>query len=239
MKSSFIIVILTVFTIIFSGCASAPVAQAPVAKAVEKANPATIDFGDYWTGTIRLVKEKNSDLGTKAVARFYSEWTMGESAGIVYPQSFAASDNGNAVEMEFKWDNGGVIESGTYDVEVDVDGMPGSGTIKNLQLEKGMEYEVYISFKAAKVDIVMETDGDDIFVYPAGTYDKYESLGRLDNIPEELLINHINSYNDNNAIWWLIPAGIPLDVYRTHSNGDSEWYKGFTAVPESFVKDFK
>lgn len=138
--------------------------------------------------------------------------------------------------MNFLWDNGGNIEAGVYDVLVDVDGMPGTGTIKNLKLENKTGYNVYISFRAAKIDIPMETDGDDIFVYPAGTRDKYEKLGRLDNIPEDLLINHVNSYNDNNPIWKLIPAGVPLDILRTFSNGDSKWFTDYTAVPESFIK---
>ncbi len=236
-KREFLFFIPAVFVILLAGCASAPKEQAPPApKAAEKITPAVIDFGDYWKGTIRLEEEKDPDLGTNASARFYSEWTKGEGAGIVYPKSFTSSATGDAVEMDFKWENGGVIEGGTYDVVVDVDGMPGRGTIKNLKLEKGTEYKVYISFKAAKIDIPMKTDGDDIFIYPAGTKEKYEKLGRLDNIPDDLLINHVNSYNDNNDIWWLIPAGIPLDIYRTYSDGRSEWITGFTAVPESFVK---
>ncbi len=236
MKKMFLFFVTAVF--IFAGCATSPQPQAPPAqKTVKKEAPAVIDFGNYWKGTVRLEEEKgSSDLGTKAVARFYSEWTRGEGAGNVYPKSFTEPATGNTVKMDFKWDNGGVIEGGTYDVVVDVDGMPGKGTIKNLQLKKGIEYNVYISFKAAKIDIPMKTDGDDIFVYPAGTKKKYESLGRLNNIPKDLLINHINSYNENNAIWWLIPAGIPLDIFRTYSNGKSEWITNFTAVPESFVK---
>jgi hypothetical protein len=97
-------------------------------------------------------------------------------------------------------------------------------------------YNVYILFKAAKIDILLETDGDDIFVFPSGTYDKYEDLGRLDNIPEELTITHVSSYTERNPIYWLIPAGIPLDVLRTYSNGESKWVKDYIATPESFIK---
>ncbi len=241
MKKTLVLIILTISIFIFTGCASAPVTapDAPAPKKIEKINPATIDFGQYWTGTIRMKEKSKSDMGSDAEARFYSEWTMGEDAGNVYPKSFTGSNTGNEVKMDFRWDNGGDIPAGIYDVIVDIDGMPGTGTVKNLKLDKGTSYKVYISFNAAKIDINFETDGDDLFVYPAGTHDKYETLGRLDNIPEELLINHINSYTEGNAIWWLIPAGIPLDILRTYSNGDSKWFKDYTAKPESFIKDLK
>ncbi len=218
-----------------SGCSSAPEAQAPaVSNAAEQENPVTIDFGSSWTGNVRIEKEPLSESGV--TARFYSEWTLGESAGNVYPKGFTLVETGSAAEMNFRWDNGGDIEAGIYDVLVDVDGIPGKGTIKNLKLDDKTEYTVYISFSAAYIDIPLETDGDDIFMFPAGTHDKYENLGRLDDIPEELLINHINSYNDNNPIWKLIPAGVPLDILRTYSNGKSEWITDYTAVSESFIK---
>ncbi len=236
MKKQVFLIFITVVIIALAGCASAPAAAQ---KPVKKVNPVTIDFGPYWTGTIRMGKKANPDLGNNAEARFNSEWTPGENAGNVYPKKFTESSTGNEVKMNFRWDNGGDIPAGTYNVVVDLDGMPGKGTIKNLTLKKSMEYEVYISFKAAKVDINFKTDGDDLFVYPAGTHDKYEKLGRLDNIPEKLIINHINSYTERNPIYWLIPAGIPLDILRTFSNGDAKWFTGYTAVPESFIKKFQ
>jgi hypothetical protein len=186
---------------------------------------------------VKTVEESNSD--SYATARFESEWTAGEGAGIVYPQKFVSVDTGEEVNMDFRWDNGGEIPEGTYDVFVSVDGMPGEGWIRNLQLKAGTEYDVVLFFNAAKVDMVFETDGDDLYVYPSGIFDKYEALGRLDDIPDELSLNHINSYDGSNSIWWLIPAGIPLDVVRYHSDGTVERYPGFTAIPESFVKSFE
>ncbi|RKX88396.1 MAG: hypothetical protein DRP59_12285 [Spirochaetes bacterium] len=236
MKKTSVITFLAILVLVIAGCASAPT-SAPAAP--EAKVSATIDFGPYWTGTVRMEKESNTGLKDNAEAVFYSEWTMGESAGNVYPKSFTSTVTGSEEQMDFLWDKGGDIKAGIYDVVVDVDGMPGTGTIKNLELKKGTEYNIYLSFNAAKVAIDFQTDGDDLYVYPAGTYSKYEDLGRLDNIPEELLINHINSYNENNAIWWLIPAGVPLDIYRTHSNGDAEWFKDYTAKPESFIKNFE
>lgn len=238
MKKCLLLVIITVFMIIFAGCASAPQTEAPstVSEPVKQVNPVTIDFGPFWTGTVRMDKESASDLEDNAQARFKSEWTLGEYAGNVYPKSFTLSSTGESVEMDFRWDNGGDIHEGTYDAVVDIDGMPRTGTIKNLNLDKGTVYTVYISFNAAKIDISLETDGDDIFVYPEGTYDKYENLGRLDNIPEELLINHVSSYTERNQIYWLIPAGVPLDILRTFSNGDAKWFKSYSAAPESFIK---
>ena len=238
MKKCLLLVIVTVFIIIFAGCASVPQTEAPstVSEPLKQVDPVTIDFGPFWTGTVRLDKKSDSDLGDKARVRFESEWTLGESAGNVYPKSFTLSSTGESVEMDFLWDSGGDIHEGTYDAVVDIDGMPGTGTIKNLKFEKGTAYNAYISFNAAKIDISLETDGDDIFVYPEGTYDKYENLGRLDNIPEELLINHVSSYTERNQIWWLIPAGIPLDILRTFSNGDAKWFKDYSATPESYIK---
>jgi hypothetical protein len=240
MKKYLLLVVITVFIILFAGCASAPQTEAPstVSEPVKQVNPATIDFGPFWTGTVRLDKESDPDLADKARVQFKSEWTLGESAGIVYPKSFTSSSTGESVEMDFLWDIGGDIQGGIYDAVVDIDGLPGTGTIKNLKLDKGTAYNVYISFKAAKIDIPLETDGDDIFVYPEGTYDKYENLGRLDNIPEELLINHVSSYTERNQIYWLIPAGVPLDILRTFSKGDAKWLKGYSAAPESFIKQF-
>jgi len=148
-------------------------------------------------------------------------------------------DTGEEVNMDFRWDNGGEIPEGTYDVFVSIDGLPGDGWIRNLSLKSGTGYEVIIFFNAAKIDMVFETDGDDLVVYPSGTFKKYEDLGRLDDIPDDLILNHINSYNDNNQIWWLIPAGIPVDVVRYHSDGSVERYPDFTATPESFVKSFE
>ncbi len=233
-----VLIMAAVFVTVLAGCASAPTATtaAPAVKKAVQTVPVTIDFGANWKGTVRFEKKADTGLGDKAEARFYSEWTLGENAGNVYPKSFTDSSSGSAVAMNLKWDNGGDIAAGTYDAVVDVDGMPRTGTIKNLALKKGTDYKVIISFNAAKVDIKFKTDGDDLFVYPAGTYNKYKKLGRLDNIPEKLLINHINSYTENNAIWWLIPAGIPLDILRTYSSGDAKWFTDYTAVPESFIK---
>ncbi len=232
MKQQLIFISIAILILSFVGCVSAPVSK-PMAKKVEA--PA-IDFGDYWTGKVRIEKKVDSGLGTKACVRFYSEWTRGEGAGIVYPKSFTVVETGDTVELDSKWENGGCIEGGVYDVVVDVDGMPGTGTIKNLKLNKGKSYNVYVCFNAALVTIPFKTDGDDLFVYPGGTFDKYEKLGRLDNIPDDLVLNHINSYNDNNPIWKLIPAGVPLDILRTYSNGDSKRIKNFVAVPESAIK---
>ncbi len=241
MKKKIFVISSIVFIIIIAGCTSVPSKNttAPEVKETVHTSPATIDFGSIWTGVIRMEKETKTDLGDNAEAQFYSEWTLGENAGNVYPKVFTSSKMGNNGNMEFLWDNGGVIKAGTYDVVVDIDGMPGTGTVKNLKLEKGIVYNVYISFNAAKIDVNLETDNDDIYVYPSGTYDKYKGLGRLDGIPEELLISHVNSYTEKNQIYWLIPAGIPIEIFRTYSNGDSKWFKDFTASPESFVRQFQ
>lgn len=235
MKKIFILLVTGV--IIFAGCTSTP--TEPGAPVVQKAavpeNPAAIDFGPYWTGTIRMEKEADSGLGENAEARFDSEWTSGEDAGNVYPKQFTLSNTEESVAMNFRWDDGGDIPAGTYDAVVDIDGMPGTGKITNLKLDKGTSHKIYIVFKAAKINISLETDGDEIYVYPAGVYAKYKGLGRLNNIPKEVLINHFSSYTENNAIWWLIPAGIPLDIHQTHSDGTEQWITDYTAIPESFV----
>ncbi len=238
MKKYLLLIIITVSIIMLSGCASTPQKEAPskISEPVKQVNPTTIDFGPFWTGTVRMDKKSDSDLGGKAQVRFESEWTLGEYAGNVYPKSFTLSSTGESVEMDFRWDNGGDINEGTYDVIVNIDGIPSTGAIKNLKLDNGTVYNLYISFNAAKIDIPLETDGDEIFVYPEGTYDKYENLGRLDNIPDELLINHVSSYTERNQIYWLIPAGIPLEILRTYSNGDAKWFKDYSAVPESYIK---
>ena len=222
-------------------CASVQEPQAqPEQKPAVKVNPASIDFGDYWKGTIIVKNEESKpDLGDLSEVIFYSEWTLGEKAGNVYPKKFTDVSTGQEVEMGFKWDSGGDIPSGVYNALVDIDGLPGRGTIKNLELKKSTYSEVIIHFVAAQIEIPLETDGDNIYVYPAGTKDKYEQLGRLDDIPDEIAINELSSYSENNGIWWLIPADVPLDIYRTYSNGDSEWITNFVAVPESKVKDFK
>jgi len=239
MKKLVFVIISVLFVFIFSGCVSAPKEPVSVIQTVKEVSKTTIDFGSYWTGTIRLEKEVQSDLGDNSQVRFYSEWTLGESAGNVYPKKFTSIDGGDEEKMASNWDNGGDINAGTYSVLVDIDGMPRIGTINNLKLDKGIVYNVYILFKAAKLDVQLETDGDDIFIFPSGTHDKYEDLGRLDNIPGELTINHVNSYTERNPIYWLIPAGIPLDVLRTYSNGESTWFKDYIATPESFIKQLQ
>ncbi len=218
-------------------CSSSPTpVTTPKTKQSEKVSPVVIDFGPYWKGTIRLEKKAKPNLGNNAEVKFYSEWTLGEKAGNVYPKKFTLSNSGKEVKMNFLWDHGGDIPSGTYDVVVNIDGMPGTGSIKNLKLEKGTFYNLFIVFKAAKIDITLKTDGDEIIVYPAGTYDKYKKLGRLDNIPKQVEINHLSSYTERNPIYWLIPADIPLDILWKHSNGDIRWFKNYKATPESFIK---
>ena len=75
MKKQVFLIFITVVIIALAGCASAPAAKAPAAaqKPVKKVNPVTIDFGPYWTGTIRMGKKANPDLGNNAEARFNSE----------------------------------------------------------------------------------------------------------------------------------------------------------------------
>ncbi len=229
---------MVIFAFSFVGCSSPHnVKKAPtVPKSVKQLIPATIDFGEFWTGTIRIKTESKPSLKNKSEVRFSSEWTLGESAGIVYPKTFTLSKSGEEVKMDSLWDNGGTVPAGTYDIFVDIDGMPKTGTIKNLNLKKGVSYEVYLLFTAAKIDIPLQTDGDEILVYPAGIYSKYNSLGRLDNIPKEIAINSVSSYTENNPIYWLIPARIPLDVLRTTSSGETNWFTNYIATPESFVK---
>lgn len=224
--------------LILGACASKPVSKvsAPAAKAAQKASPVSIDFGPYWKGTVRVKETVKSDLGNNAEAKFNSEWTLGESAGNVYPKTFTLTNSGKTVKMNFLWDKGGDIPAGTYDAVVDIDGMPGSGKINNLKLSAGTAYDVYIDFNAAKIDIDLKTDGDEVIAYPQNTYEKYKKLGRLDNIPKELAINAVSSYTEKNAIYWLIPAGIPLDIVQKHSDGTEEWHTNFIATSESFIK---
>ncbi len=238
MKKKLMLIFSAILLLVIAGCTSAPtdVSVAPEVKTVENVQPITIDFGPYWIGTVRLEKESDSSLGDNAEARFSSEWTTGENAGNVYPREFTLSSTGKEAKMDFSWDNGGDIPADTYNALVDIDGLPGTGTIKNLKLEKGTAYEVYITFNAAKIDIQLETDGDEVIAYPPGTHDKYENLGRLDNIPDELAITAVSSYTERNAIYWLVPAGSPLDIVRKHSNGTEEWFTDYTAIPESFIK---
>jgi len=226
--------VVLLFAVAFTGCASVP--EPGPEKTPKRVYDAGVDFGKYWKGRVRVAKENDPALGSRAEVVFYSEWTRGETAGIVYPKTFKSVETGKTVEMDFKWDIGGEIEAGVYDVVVDVDGKPGKGRIRNLRVEGRKSYKVWVVFDAAKVDIEFENDGDDLFVYPAGTFDRYEKLGRIDDIPEDLLINHINSYTENNHIWKLIPAGVPLDVLRTYSNGKKERFRNFVAVPESSIK---
>jgi hypothetical protein len=236
MLKRFLIVLLPFFFL--AACSTAPVTEPQPAPEPEKpVSPAILDFGDYWTGTV-YTEESSSD-DTVATARFGCEWTRGEGAGNVYPKKFVSVETGEEVNMDFRWDNGGTIPEGTYDVFVSVDGLPGDGWIRNLNLKAGTGYEVVMFFSAAKIDISLETDGDDIMVYPSGTFTKYEQLGRLDDIPEEQIITWVNSYSENNAIWWLMPAGVPVDVAWHHSDGSVERYPDFSAVPESFVKSFQ
>ena len=192
--------------------------------------------GSIWIGTLRVKQEEKPGLGDKAEVRFYSEWSLGESAGNVYPKKFTVSATGTPVKLNSFWDNGGEIPAGTYDVVVDIDGMPKKGTLRKLKLEKGISYKIYIFFKAAKIDIPLAADGDQVVVFPAGTHDKYEKLGRLNNIPNELVINVVTSYTERNPIYWLMPAGVPVDVLRTFANGEAKWFVGYTAIPESFIK---
>ncbi|MEA1912187.1 MAG: hypothetical protein U9N32_11035, partial [Spirochaetota bacterium] len=202
---------------------------------VKAINPATVDFGQIWVGSIRNQKESDSDLSKGlAQAVFSSEWTIGESAGNVYPKKFVSVDTGNPVEMDFKWDDGGLIPSGTYDVFVSVDGLPGEGWIRNLNLSEKTDYEVFISFKAAKLNISLEGDGNNITVYPSGTHDKYDGLGRLNDIPGDIAVSMYSSYTDNNDIWWLVPAS-PVDIEFRHSDGNIDWFIDYTATPESFI----
>lgn len=217
-------------------CTSSPAVDTS-SKIVKEVNSASIDFNQLWLGTVRIKEKSDSSLGDQAEVVFYSEWTLGESAGIVYPKKITEAGTDKQVDMDFHWDNGGDITAGSYDVYVDIDGTIRTGIIKNLELSKGMSYEVYISFNAARIDISLETDGDNVVAYPAGTYTKYENLGRLDNIPDEIIINTVSSYTENNSIYWLIPAGKPLDILRTFSNGDEKWSLDYVPTPESFIKD--
>lgn len=233
MKNASVILVLI---LILAGCVSAPLpAPAPVAKSApvpEKAvEPATVDFDDLWIGVVRIKKESNND--NAAVAVFNSEWTLGENAGNVYPKKFVVSGTDKEVPMDFMWDSGGKIDPGVYDVYVDVDGLPGEGWIRNLKLDGKTAYEVYISFKAARFHISLN-DGDDVYVYPAGSYAKYEGLGRLDSIPEEILISSFSAYTENRDMYFLIPA-VPVDLRFKHTNGEIEWFKDYTPVPESFI----
>ena len=201
------------------------------------AQPATNHINSVWTGTVRSKQVAQPALGDKAEVVFYSEWTLGESAGNVYPKKFTLSDSGTVVKLDARWDNGGNIPAGTYDVNIDIDGMPRTGTLRKLQLEKGTAYKIYTVFNAAKIAIPLATDGDQVVIFPAGTHDKYEQLGRLNNIPNELVINAVSSYTEKNPIYWLMPAGIPVDILRTFSSGETKWFTNYTALPESFVKD--
>ncbi len=238
MRKMMIVNIFMAALLILGACASNPVSQvsAPAPKVTQKPSPVSIDFGPYWKGTVRVKETAKSDIGNNAEAQFNSEWTLGENAGNVYPKTFTLSNSGKTVKMNFLWDDGGDIPAGTYNVAVDIDGMPGSGKINNLKLSAGTAYDVYIDFKAAKIDIDLKTDGDEVITYPQKTYEKYKKLGRLNNIPKELAINAVSSYTDGNPIYWLIPAGIPLDIVQKHSDGTEEWHKNFIATPESFIK---
>ncbi len=160
MRKMMIVNIFMAALLILGACASNPVSQvsAPAPKVTQKPSPVSIDFGPYWKGTVRVKETAKSDIGNNAEAQFNSEWTLGENAGNVYPKTFTLSNSGKTVKMNFLWDDGGDIPAGTYNVAVDIDGMPGSGKINNLKLSAGTAYDVYIDFKAAKIDIDLKTD---------------------------------------------------------------------------------
>lgn len=230
MKKITIIVLLV--TIVFMGCTSVPEKKAEPLKVV---NPATIDFGQVWPGTISTEKENDSNLSDGlSQVRFDSEWTKGENAGNVYPKKFVLSGTDNPVDMEFDWDDGGTIPAGVYDVFVSIDGLPGKGWIRNLELSAKTDYNVIINFKAAKLNIELEGDGNNITVYPSGTHAKYEGLGRLNDIPDDIAIASYSSYTDNNQIYWLVPSS-PVDIEFRHSDGSVDWFDNYTAMAESFI----
>ena len=225
-------IIILLFAIILIGCSTVP---EKVIEPVKVTNPSTIDFGQVWVGSIRTDKESDANLSDGlSQARFDSEWTKGENAGNVYPKKFVLSGTDNAVDMEFDWDNGGSIPAGVYDVFVSIDGLPGEGWIRNLELSAKTDYAVTITFKAAKMNIELNGDGNNITVYPSGTHAKYDGLGRLNNIPDDIAIASYSSYTDNNQIYWLVPAS-PVDIEYRHSDGSVDWFDDYTAVAESFI----
>ena len=136
--------------------------------------------------------------------------------------------------MNFKWDNGGTIPAGIYDVLVDVDGNPDGGWIRNLDFSEKTDYTVIIHFNAAKLNIELAGDGDEIYTYPAGNHDKYDGLGRLEDIPEDEIITSNSSYTERNQIYWMVPS-VPLDVEFRHADGSVDWFLNYTAAPESFI----
>ena len=243
MKYLFILV--SVLALLFSACATttvtpttevAPAKEEP-AEVVEETviTPAVVDFGEIWTGNIIVNPEDDSNLPDGiAIVTFDSEWTTGENAGNVYPKQFISLETGQPVELDGMWDKGGKIPAGTYDVKVDVDGNPGSGWVRNLTLKEKTDSSVIIHFNAAKLNIELNGDGEEIYTYPAGTHDKYEGLGRLNDIPGDIAVTANSSYTENNQVYWLIPS-VPLDVEYRHADGSVDWFLDYTAVPESFI----
>jgi len=231
----FVPVILTSLIIFLSGCATAIVAPPAVAEQKEEAAPIIVDFGEIWTGAIRFETEKNTNLSDGTTqATFDSEWTKGENAGNVFPKQFISVETGSPVDMNFLWDNGGEIPAGTYDVQVDIDGNPEGGWIRNLKLSEKTNYTVIIHLNAAKLNIELEGDGDEIYTYPAGTHDKYDGLGRLDDIPDDLVVTMNSSYTERNQIYWMVPS-VPLDVEFRHADGSVDWFINYSSVPESAI----
>jgi len=108
------------------------------------------------------------------------------------------------------------------------------GWIRNLKLSEKTNYTAIIHLNAAKLSIELEGDGDEIYTYPAGTHDKYDGLGRLDDIPDDSVETMNSSYTERNQIYWMVPS-VPLDVEFRHANGSVDWFFNYSPVPESVI----
>lgn len=199
-----------------AGCASAPEAvTAP-------ANPPRADFGDAWSPAAVVLVEQTGNHGLAdgmAQAVFSSLWTSGESAGNVYPKEFVSVATGEPVEMEFLWDSGGNIAAGVYDVRVDVDGAPGEGWIRNVDISGPQALKITVNFNAAQFVVPLD-EVQQIAAFPAGTYAEYSGKNMLDSVPSERALTVYDEYN--RGIWAVVPATV-VDLRVVHADGSVEW----------------
>lgn len=213
-------------------------AATPPAKA-EPAAPtapaAAADFGKHWSGvTVRVEPtDESHGLGDgMALASFDVLWTHGQKAGVLYPKKFIDTKTKKEVPMDFKWDNGGNIKAGVYDVLVDHDGRLGKGWLRNVRLSGPQKLHVVVNMNACMLALPLTTYRD-VVVYPAGTYADYKARGMLDSIPDEDAISWYNSENKGNAA--LAPAG-KVDLKLVHTDGTVEWKQAYELPANSKLR---
>lgn len=213
--------------IVIVACASPPPDTQPSAA------PPVVDFGEIWSAgeiTVEQLEDEHGLSDGMARVTFESEWTAGESAGLVYPKEFIGSDSGETVEMDFMWDDGGNIPAGVYDVRIDIDGRPGEGWLRNIDISGDKTLLVTVNFNAAKLDLPLD-EIEKVVAFPAGTYDRYKDLEKLDTDSRDDAISWHDA--ENKGIYAVIPA-TTLDLQVWHADGSIEWLAGYD-VPGNSV----